>query len=109
MLSARAGCCCSEPRCSCCCSEAGRGRQLGAHADAVVVWLRGRMTSVTADFETALKQREATISAKESRAAKLSGVSNLASPFAPERARYASNTGVAAASAGSGAAQGGGR
>ena len=58
------------------------GRQAGAHYDAVMLWLKTRVSSLSEDFQAALKQREATISAKESRAAKLSGVSSLASPFA---------------------------
>lgn len=58
-----------------------QGRQLPAHTDAVTAWLRSRITALTDDFQSALKQREATISAKENRAAKLSGVSSLASPF----------------------------
>lgn len=48
------------------------GPQASAHAEAVSVWLRTQMASVTHDFEAALRQREATISAKEGRAAKLS-------------------------------------
>ena len=55
--------------------------QFAAHADALLAWLRARMAAVTSDFQAALKQREATISAKESRAAQL-GVASVASPFA---------------------------
>jgi syntaxin 5 len=74
------------------------GRQTAAHFESVLAWLRARMANVTGDFQAALKQREATISAKESRAAKLSGISSLASPFAPSAAAVTPSTPAAAGS-----------
>jgi syntaxin 5 len=82
------------------------GRQFATHADAVTAWLRSRVTAVTSDFQAALKQREATISAKESRAAKLSGVSHVASPFAAPST--SSNPATPASLNGGSAACGGG-
>ena len=69
------------------------GRQQGTHVDSVVQWLRVRVTALTDAFQAALKQREATISVKESRAAKLSGISSLASPFGSTRGAAAGGGG----------------
>ena len=40
------------------------GRQMGAHAETVLQWLRTRVKTLTEDFQAALKQREATISVR---------------------------------------------
>ena len=69
------------------------GRQFAPHADVVLAWLRMQMQSVTSDFQAELKQREATISAKESRAARISGVSSVSSPFAAANAPTCSRGG----------------
>ena len=54
----------------------------GPHADAVLTWLRSRLATASGNFQNALKQREAILSAKEARAAKLS---SLASPMTPHQ------------------------
>ena len=61
-------------------SNRQRGRQFAEHTNAVIAWLGMQMSEVTNDFQAALKQREATISNKESRAARL-GVAGVGSPF----------------------------
>ena len=58
------------------------GRQFSEHCDAVLASLRAQLKSVTEGFQAALKTRETTISAKESRAAKLSSASAVSSVFA---------------------------
>jgi len=57
------------------------GRQFHPHSEAVLAWLQGRLNSATAAFKAAVKQREAMLTAKEERTAKLSAISATASPF----------------------------
>lgn len=58
------------------------GQDFQPHTDAVLAWLQARLNSATAEFKAAVKQREAMQTAKEERAAKLSGISAAQSPFA---------------------------
>ena len=81
-------------------------QQFAGHSDAVVAWLQVRQKAVIEAFQAALKQREATISAKESRAARLSGVSGVASPFATPTTPAARTGGAASVAPGSGACAG---
>ena len=45
-------------------AERSHRPQISAHSDLVLQWLRTRVGALTEDFQAALKQREATISAR---------------------------------------------
>eukprot|EP00307_Rebecca_sp_RCC1486_P000770 CAMPEP_0119411722 /NCGR_PEP_ID=MMETSP1335-20130426/4382_1 /TAXON_ID=259385 /ORGANISM="Chrysoculter rhomboideus, Strain RCC1486" /LENGTH=290 /DNA_ID=CAMNT_0007436391 /DNA_START=44 /DNA_END=916 /DNA_ORIENTATION=+ len=50
------------------------GRHPAMHRDAVVTWLRAELTAASGAFRTALAEREASLSAREQRAARLASV-----------------------------------
>eukprot|EP00965_Chrysotila_dentata_P102750 3392591-Pleurochrysis_carterae.AAC.2 len=58
--------------------------QFYAHSEAVLSWLRTRLTAGTKSYEEALKQREASLAAKEARAAKLSSMASPMTPITPK-------------------------
>ena len=58
-------------------SSPRQGRQFQPHSDAVLAWLQGRMTVASTAFKEAVSKREAMLSAKEERTAKLSAISAM--------------------------------